>query len=95
MFKKIEKNIIQQFKDNIQKRIQELEDSSYDFISEAYKINQDKTIEFIKGKRIGGFSIIGKVLKKILIEYILTEFDCSCAIETIQVRFNLLFLDIL
>ena len=65
MFKKIEKNIVQQDRDNIQKQIQELEDSSYDFISEAYKINQDQTIGVMKEKRIGGFSIIGKVLKKI------------------------------
>ena len=62
MFEKIQSDLVQQDKENIQKRIKELEDLSYDFISEAYEMNQDLTIRFMKEKRIGGLSIIGKIL---------------------------------
>ena len=62
MFEKIQSDLVQQDKEIIKKRIKELEDLSYDFISEAYKINQDLTVKFIKEKRIGGLSIIGKIL---------------------------------
>ena len=42
------------------KRIKELEELSNDFISKAYDIDQEKTIEFLKEARIGGYSIIGE-----------------------------------
>ena len=61
MFEKIQSDLGQQDKENIQKRIKELEDLSFDFISEAYEMNQDLTIRFMKEKRIGGLSIIGKI----------------------------------
>lgn len=44
----------------IQKRIIELEKLSHDFISTAYNIDQEKTVEFLKQARIGGYSIIGE-----------------------------------
>ena len=44
----------------IQKRIQELGKLSHDFISKAYSVNQDQTVELLKEGRIGGFSIIGE-----------------------------------
>ena len=44
----------------IQKRIQELGELSHDFISKAYSVNQDQTVELLKEGRIGGFSIIGE-----------------------------------
>ena len=44
----------------IQKRIQELGELSHDFISKAYSVNQEHTIELLKEERIGGFSIIGE-----------------------------------
>ena len=46
----------------IQKRIQELGELSHDFISEAYSVNQEQTVELLKEGRIGGFSIIGESL---------------------------------
>ena len=52
-----------QEKDNIRQKIQQLEKLSNNFISQAYNINQDLTISFMKEKRIGGYSIIGKVIK--------------------------------
>ena len=45
----------------IEKRIKELEELSNDFISKAYDVDQDKTIEFLKEARIGGYSIIGEL----------------------------------
>ena len=62
MFEKIQSDLVQQDKENIEKRIQELEDLSYGFISQAYEMNQDLTIRFMKEERIGGLSIIGKIL---------------------------------
>ena len=44
----------------IDKRIKELEKLSNDFISKAYNVDQEKTIEFLKEARIGGYSIIGE-----------------------------------
>ena len=44
----------------IDKRIKELEELSNNFISKAYGIDQEKTIEFLKEARIGGNSIIGE-----------------------------------
>ena len=44
----------------IQKRIQELGELSHDFISKAYSVNQEHTVELLKEERIGGFSIIGE-----------------------------------
>ena len=44
----------------IDKRIKELDELSNDFISKAYGISQEKTIEFLKEARIGGYSIIGE-----------------------------------
>ena len=44
----------------IQKKIIELDKLSYDFISTAYNIDQEKTVEFLKQARIGGYSIIGE-----------------------------------
>ena len=44
----------------IDKRIKELEKLSNDFISKAYNVDQEETIEFLKKARIGGYSIIGE-----------------------------------
>ena len=44
----------------IQKKIIELEKFSHDLISTAYNIDQEKTVEFLKQARIGGYSIIGE-----------------------------------
>ena len=44
----------------IHKRIKELDELSNDFISKAYGIDQEKTIQFLKEARIGGYSIIGE-----------------------------------
>ena len=44
----------------IQKKIIVLEKLSHDFISTAYNIDQEKTVEFLKQARIGGYSIIGE-----------------------------------
>ena len=44
----------------IQKKIIELEKFSHDLISTAYNIDQEKTVEFLKQSRIGGYSIIGE-----------------------------------
>ena len=41
-------------------RIKELDELSNDFISKAYGIDQEKTIQFLKEARIGGYSIIGE-----------------------------------
>ena len=48
----------------IDKRIKELEKLSNDFISKAYNVDQEKTIEFLKQARIGGYSIIGEFSKR-------------------------------
>ena len=44
----------------IQKKIIELDKLSHGFISTAYNIDQEKTVEFLKQARIGGYSIIGE-----------------------------------
>ena len=44
----------------IQKKIIELDKLSHDFISTAYNIDQEKTVEFLKEARIGGYSMIGE-----------------------------------
>ena len=44
----------------IQKRIQELGELAHNFISKAYSVNQEQTVELLKEGRIGGFSIIGE-----------------------------------
>ena len=44
----------------IQNKIIEVEKFSRDSISKAYNIDQEKTIEFLKEARIGGYSIIGE-----------------------------------
>ena len=44
----------------IQKKIIELDKLSYEFISTAYNIDQEKTVEFLKEARIGGYSMIGE-----------------------------------
>ena len=44
----------------IQKKIIELDKLSHDFISTAYNIDQEKTVEFLQQARIGGYSIIGE-----------------------------------
>ena len=72
MFEKIQSYLVQQEKEIIKKRIKELEELAYKNISEAYKINQDLTMKFMKEKRIGGLSIIGKVITNIWIDYIYT-----------------------
>ena len=48
----------------IDKRIKELEKRSNDFISKAYNVDQEKTIDFLKEARIGGYSIIGEFSKR-------------------------------
>ena len=59
---KSEKNsqITQQDQGIIENKIIELEELSYNFISKAYNIDQNKTAEFLKQARIGGYSIIGE-----------------------------------
>jgi len=49
----------EQDKEVTQMKIDELGELSKDFIAKAYAVNQEKTIEFLKEARIGGFSIIG------------------------------------
>ena len=44
----------------IDERIKELEKLSNDLVSKAYNVDQEKTIEFLKEARIGGYSIIGE-----------------------------------
>ena len=50
----------------IQKKIIVLEKLSHDFISTAYNIDQEKTVEFLKQARIGGYSIIGEFYNSVL-----------------------------
>ena len=42
------------------KGIQSLGEVSSEFMSKAYAVNQDQTIEMLKEARIGGYSIIGE-----------------------------------
>ena len=44
----------------IHKRIKELDELSNDYISKANDVDQEKTKEFLKEARIGGYSIIGE-----------------------------------
>ena len=46
----------------IDERIKELEKLSNDLVSKAYNVDQEKTTEFLKEARIGGYSIIGEFL---------------------------------
>ena len=50
----------EQDQDIIQKKIIDLDKLSHDLISTAYNIDQEKTVEFLKQSRIGGYSIIGE-----------------------------------
>ena len=56
----IDFKMTEQDKEVTQMKIKELGELSKDFIAKAYAVNQEKTIEFLKEGRIGGFSIIGK-----------------------------------
>ena len=59
IFQKVKSSLTLQESGIIDKRIKELEELSNDFISKAYDVDQEKTIEFLKEARIGGYSIIG------------------------------------
>ena len=60
IFQKVKSSLTLQKSGIIDKRIKELEEISNDFISKAYDVDQEKTIEFLKVARIGGYSIIGE-----------------------------------
>ena len=60
IFQKVKSSLTFQESGIIDKRIKELEELSNDFISKAYNVDQEKTIEFLKEARIGGYSIIGE-----------------------------------
>ena len=60
IFQKVKSSLTLQESGIIDKRIKELEELSNDFISKAYDVDQEKTIEFLKEARIGGYSIIGE-----------------------------------
>ena len=60
ILKKIESEISEQDRFITKKRIQSLGEVSFEFISKAYAVNQDQTVEMLKEARIGGFSIIGE-----------------------------------
>ena len=60
IFQKVKSSLTLQESGIIDKRIKELEKLSNDFISKAYNVDQEKTIEFLKEARIGGYSIIGE-----------------------------------
>ena len=60
IFQKVKSSLTLQKSGIIDKRIKELEEISNDFISKAYDVDQEKTIEFLKIARIGGYSIIGE-----------------------------------
>ena len=60
IFQKVQSSMTVQESGIIDKRIKELDELSNDFISKAYGISQEKTIEFLKEARIGGYSIIGE-----------------------------------
>ena len=57
---KIKSEMSEQDQGIIKKRIQELGELSHDFISKAYSVNQEQTVDLLKEGRIGGFSIIGE-----------------------------------
>ena len=56
----IKSEMSDQDKGIIETRIQELGKLSNDFISRAYSVNQEQTVELLREERIGGFSIIGE-----------------------------------
>ena len=60
ILKKIESEISEQDRFITKKRIQSLGEVSCEFISKAYAVNQDQTVEMLKEARIGGYSIIGE-----------------------------------
>ena len=60
IFQNVKSSMTLQESGIIDKRIKELEKLSNDFISKAYNVDQEKTIEFLKEARIGGYSIIGE-----------------------------------
>ena len=60
IFQKVKSSMSLQESEIIDERIKELEKLSNDFISKAYNVDQEKTIEFLKEARIGGYSIIGE-----------------------------------
>ena len=64
IFQKVKSSMTLQESGIIDKRIKELEKLSNDFISKAYNVDQEKTIEFLKEARIGGYSIIGEFSKR-------------------------------
>ena len=64
IFQKVKSSMTLQESGIIDKRIKELEKRSNDFISKAYNVDQEKTIEFLKEARIGGYSIIGEFSKR-------------------------------
>ena len=47
----------------IKNRIKELGQLTHDFVSKAYEMNQEQTLELLKADRIGGLSIIGESRK--------------------------------
>ena len=60
IFQKVKSSMSLQEFGIIDKRIKELEELSNEFISKAYNVDQEKTIEFLKEARIGRYSIIGE-----------------------------------
>ena len=60
IFQKVKSSMTLQESGIIDKGIKELEELSNKFISKAYEVDQEKTIEFLKEARIGGYSIIGE-----------------------------------
>ena len=60
IFQKVKSSISLQESEIIDERIKELEKLSNDLVSKAYNVDQEKTIEFLKEARIGGYSIIGE-----------------------------------
>ena len=58
-FKSEKNSPITQDQGIIENKIIELDELSYNLISNAYNIDQKKTAEFLKEARIGGYSIIG------------------------------------
>ena len=64
IFQNVKSSMTLQESGIIDKRIKELEELSNDFISKAYNVDQEKTIEFLKEARIGGYSIIGEFSKR-------------------------------
>ena len=60
IFQNVKSSMTLQESGIIDKRIKELEELSNEFISKAYNVDQEKTIEFLKEARFGGYSIIGE-----------------------------------